>query len=281
MAISLIRALCQTTCRLYVLSQMCDEYSNHGVDRAKLVCIKAGESLPFIDLAFLVGSEQKEEKIAMVAEWEAKLPSTTCLAVTSDSVPLTTLQQGLSQPDRCLIVNWTTPVETTLFCEIVYNEQVAYEHVEQLESFAKVALRKDPHSIKGEIGYRGRLLASLVREAAFLIDQQYATIEDIDRACRNDSGYYLPFAGNLRYMDLMGTYAYGKVMEELNPELDNSTTLSETFKSRVQVSQEGETLIHGFYSYEAGERARWDELSRDFGKKIRELMDRYPASVTN
>src|SRR5690606_22811349 len=76
---------------------------------------------------------------------------------------------------------------------------------------------------------RSRLLAALVREAFYLIENGYVGVEDIDRACRNDAGYYLPFAGNCRYMDLMGTWAYGTVMADLNPELSNASHLPDFF----------------------------------------------------
>src|SRR5699024_7083286 len=105
------------------------------------------------------------------------------------------------------------------FLELVYNEVTDGDHVLWLNLQAKNYWKKDPYTIKDELGVRGKMIAAMVREAFYLVENGYASVEDVDRACRNDAGMYMPFAGNFRYMDLMGTDVYGVVMEKLNEEL--------------------------------------------------------------
>jgi 3-hydroxybutyryl-CoA dehydrogenase len=118
-------------------------------------------------------------------------------------------------------------------------------------------------------------LCALVREAFYLIDQDYATMEDIDRACRNDAGYYLPFAGNFRYMDLMGTYAYGLVMKDLNPELSTQTQIPESFASLFNGRNDA-AETRSFYGNTREELDKMKMTAREFSYKIHRLMQQFP-----
>jgi len=116
----------------------------------------------------------------------------------------------------------------------------------------------------------------MVREAFYLVQNRYASIEDIDRACRNDAGYYLPFAGNFRYMDLMGTYAYGLVMKDLNKELSTESIIPEFFKKIMEEGGKGMENKNGFYQYNEEEVKKWNKLFNSFSYKIKRIIEKYP-----
>src|SRR5690606_114563 len=119
------------------------------------------------------------------------------------------------------------------------NEVTDPDIVSWLKNIAEKEWNKDPYNVKSELGTRGRLKAAMMREAMFLVEAGYANIEDIDRACRNDAGTYLPFAGNFQYMDLMGTFAYGVVMEKLNKELSNATQTAPFIDQVIENGNDG------------------------------------------
>ena len=121
----------------------------------------------------------------------------------------------------------------------------------------------------------------MAREAFFLVENGYASIEDIDRACRNDPGYYLPFAGNCRYIDLMGTYAYGIVMKGLNPELSKDIEIGKFMKNIISEEDFGMENGKGFYEYEKGDSERWHEIFRKFSTQIHEIIKKYPFDNQN
>ncbi len=52
---------------------------------------------------------------------------------------------------------------------------------------------KEPSLIRKDIrGFiTNRLMYAMMREAFHLVENEYATYEDIDRACRNDFGYWI------------------------------------------------------------------------------------------
>src|SRR5690606_27326180 len=135
---------------------------------------------------------------------------------------------------------------------------------------------KDPYVLENNEGIRAKLLAALVREAFYLIENGYVGVEDIDRACRNDAGYYLPFAGNCRYMDLMGTWAYGAVMAELNPELSHSSHIPDFFMQITNAGGKGMENGEGFSTYSEEDKKMIQESFQKFSQEIRELMAKYP-----
>lgn len=116
----------------------------------------------------------------------------------------------------------------------------------------------------------------MLREAFYLVDNGYVSVEGVDRGCRNDSGYYMSFAGNFRYMDLMGTFIYGLVMQDLNPELSKSSQLPAFFQDLIQQGRLGMDSGKGFFDYQPGETQHWDALFQRFSYQIAELMAKYP-----
>ncbi|MCF0069519.1 3-hydroxyacyl-CoA dehydrogenase family protein [Dyadobacter sp. CY261] len=229
-----------------------------------------------VRLAILVTEEDADLKRQWIREIEAKVSGETLIAVNTETIGLDVLQANALYPERIIGLNWTEPADTTLFLEIIANDMTDATHVAYLEEIAQTSWNKDPYVIHGNTGIRMRLLAALIREAFYLVQNGYANVEDIDRACRNDAGYYLPFAGNLRYMDLMGTYAYGMVMKDLNSELATDTKLPGFFTEMVRRGEWGmEEGGKGFYQYDDGEVERWRELMGKFSLEIRELIGKY------
>lgn len=229
-----------------------------------------------ISRAILVTEENLSVKKQQIARLEELLPKDTLIAVNTESISLADLQEGTSAPERILGANWVEPAHTTLFLEIISNEVTSKQLVDDLYQTARDIWKKDPYVIHGNSGVRTRLFAAMLREAFYLIKNGYANVEDIDRACRNDAGYYLPFAGNLRYMDLMGTYAYGMVMKDLNPELASDRIAPEFFEALVQQKRFGMESGSGFYEYQPGENEKWDVLMNKFSHQISGLIQRYP-----
>lgn len=198
------------------------------------------------------------------------------IGICTNYIPLSRFQHDTKYPGNILGMNWTEPAHTNFFLELVANTKTHHSVVDFLEKFAIRYLGKDPYIITGETGVRSKMLAAMAREAFFLIEKGYAKVEDIDRACRNDAGTYMPFAGNFRYMDVMGTYAYGVVMKKLNKELSNATKLPDFFVEKLQKKKYGMKVKEGFYKYDKNDIRKWNQKTRKFSYEIKELMEKYP-----
>jgi 3-hydroxybutyryl-CoA dehydrogenase len=122
---------------------------------------------------------------------------------------------------------------------------------------------------------------ALYREAFYLVENGYATVEDVDRACRNNAGYWMTLVGVFRWMDLTGVAAYHTVMKELFPTLSNSTAVPVLIDEIVKAGGRGVANAHGFYSYTPEEARGWEETFERFSYEIRALALRYPADVVS
>jgi 3-hydroxybutyryl-CoA dehydrogenase len=116
---------------------------------------------------------------------------------------------------------------------------------------------------------------AMLREAFNLVENGYATPEDVDRSLRNDLGYWITFAGPFRFMDLTGIPAYLTVMKDLFPELDNTSKAPETMEKLVAAGAKGVSNAQGFYPYTKEGAAKWEEKFIEFSFDIRKLAEKY------
>ena len=254
------------------------QYTSASVapDRLEVVNVLT-DGCPF-RLAVVITPENLAEKKKMIGLLESLLPEDATIAVNTESFELDLLQAGTRFPNRIVGANWTEPAHTTCFLELIGNEITDEARVEVLNNLARNAWKKDPYCLTHGSGIRHRLMSALIREALFLVENDYASVEDIDRACRNDAGHYLTFAGNCRYMDLMGTYAYGMVMQDLNRELAKDDAVAPFFTEILEKGSKGMENNAGFFDYQPGEVADWEEKKRRFSYQIQQLFEKYPFS---
>lgn len=213
-------------------------------------------------LAIAFTRDDLELKKEVIQKLASHLPADVGIAINTESIPLDQLQEAIGQPERIMGLNWSYPAHLTLFLEIITNVLTDPELVSDLETMARTKWGKDPYILQNGFSTRARMMAAWAREAVYLVENGYASMESIDRACRNDPGYYLPFSGNFRYMDLMGTYAYGMVMKDLNPDLAKTRSVSSN-------------LVNDLRNYLPSNRELDDDLLLHFGKEIRRLILKY------
>jgi 3-hydroxybutyryl-CoA dehydrogenase len=120
---------------------------------------------------------------------------------------------------------------------------------------------------------------AMYREGFHLVENGYATIEDVDRACRNNAGYWMTLVGIFRWMDLTGVPAYHTVMKDLFPTLSNNQEVPELIDKVVKAGGRGVANAKGFYEYTPEEAKLWEETFIRFSYEIRELAMRYPADI--
>jgi 3-hydroxybutyryl-CoA dehydrogenase len=231
---------------------------------------------PRRQLAIAITGEDLCEKKEVIRKLEDHISATSLIAINTESIPLSILQQDCDYPERLIGLNWSEPAHTSFFLEIITNENTNKKLSRDLFRLARTSWNKDPYLVCSDLSIRAKMFSAMVREAFFLVQNGYASIEDIDRACRNDAGYYLPFSGNFRYMDLMGVYAYGLVMKDLNPELSKEASLPDFFKELIRRGGLGMENQEGFYEYEVGDAEHWDKQFREFSFQIREIIQKYP-----
>jgi 3-hydroxybutyryl-CoA dehydrogenase len=124
-----------------------------------------------------------------------------------------------------------------------------------------------------------RLMYAMLREAFHLVEAGIADIETVDRSYRNDMGWWSTIAGPFRWMDLTGIPAYMAVMEDLLPELDNSTKVPKLMRAMTKSGALGIANQKGFYKYTKAEAAKWEKVWVNFTYDIRGLAEKYQKQV--
>ena len=227
-------------------------------------------------LVIAITNENLSEKKTLLQQVEPLIASDTIIVINTESIPLHEIQQCAIHKERIIGANWVEPVHTTFFLEIITNEHTSKALADKFYSLAKHCWQKDPYLLTHGRGIRTRMLCAMIREAFYLIEKGYVTPEDIDRACRNDPGYYFPFAGNFRYMDLMGTFIYGVVMQDLNPDLSKAQDIPDFFKEIMAKDRYGMENGKGFFEYEKEEIENWHAIFRKFSYQIQKIIEKYP-----
>lgn len=198
----------------------------------------------------------------------------------TSAIPISDLQVFVSNPERFFGLHWMEPAFTTRFLEVICGDKSDLKKAQFLYDLGElwqketVLLKKD---IPGFIA--NRLMYAMYREAMHLVDEDYASVEDVDRACRNVAGYFIPMMGVFRWMDFTGIASYRKVMKDLFPTLDNSDAPGKLINKIVNEGGTGIFNGKGFYQYTEEEKKIWQELYSNFSFEIRDLTLKYPADI--
>ena len=224
--------------------------------------------------------ENVEKKKQVFQQLENVLSPTAVIGSNTSAIPVTILQSGLKHPERLLGIHWGEPAHILRFLEVICGEQTDIRYAEKIVTLAE-KWGKEPSLIRKDIrGFiTNRLMYAMMREAIYLVENDYATIEDIDRACRNDMGYWITFAGMFRFMDLTGIPAYLTVMKDLFPQLDNSPKAPRFIEELVASGAKGVSNAHGFYPYTKQSAEKWERLFIEFTYDIRKLSEKYPKDI--
>lgn len=224
--------------------------------------------------------EDMEIKKSVYHKIENEVSSETIITSNTSAIPISILQKQVKVPARFFGLHWAEPSHTTRFLEIICgddSDQSLAEWLYELSHFwgkEPTLVRKD---IRGFI--TNRLMYALYREAFHLVENGFASVEDVDRACRNNAGYWMTLVGIFRWMDLTGVPAYHNVMKDLFPTLNNQTEVPKLIDDLVKDGAKGISNAHGFYDYTPEEAQLWKETFEEFSYDIRRLALKYPADV--
>jgi 3-hydroxybutyryl-CoA dehydrogenase len=228
--------------------------------------------------------ESTVEDIAIKKQVFRKIEESVSAAViigsNTSAIPISLFQKDALHPGRFVAIHWSEPAHVSRFLEVACGEQtrpaVARRVIALAANWDKepALLRRD---IRGFIS--NRCAYALYREAFHIVEQGWATMEDVDRSLRNDIGWWIPFAGPFRYMDLTGGAAYGAVMKDLWPELSCGTQVPEKMKKVMAAGGKGIANAKGLYAYTREEAEQWERRYREFNYDIRRVARKYPEQT--
>jgi len=224
--------------------------------------------------------EDLDIKKSVYKKIEPHISEEALLTSNTSAIPITQLQEMTRHPQRFFGLHWAEPSHTTRFLEIICGDHSDIKSGEYLYDLSH-HWNKEPILVRKDIpGFiTNRLMYAMYREAMFLVENGYATVEDVDRSCRNNAGYFMTLAGVFRWMDLTGVKAYHTVMKDLLPTLNNDTDVPQLIDKIVKEGGNGISNAKGFHEYTEEEAREWEKVFREFSYKIRELALEYPADI--
>ncbi|MEO9021822.1 MAG: 3-hydroxyacyl-CoA dehydrogenase family protein [Ginsengibacter sp.] len=246
----------------------------------KLVITEDYKQLLQCELVMECTVENLEIKKMVYEKIEAVISPDALLTSNTSAIPISILQSQTKYPQRFFGLHWAEPSHTTRFLEVICGDLSDIKKGEYLYELS-YKWGKEPTLVRKDIrGFiTNRLMYAMFREAFHLVENGYATVEDVDRACRNNAGYWMTLVGVFRWMDLTGVAAYHNVMKDLFPTLDNSTEVPRLIDDLVKSGGKGIANGRGFYNYTEEEIKLWKETFTEFSYEIRNLALKYPADV--
>jgi 3-hydroxybutyryl-CoA dehydrogenase len=225
-------------------------------------------------------TENIEIKKQVLSKIEAEISDSAILSTNTSAIPITVLKDFVKKPNRFLGMHWAEPAFSTKFMEIVCSPDTDIEIAEYLYSQTCI-WGKEPTLVRKDIrGFiTNRIMYAMYREAMFLVENGYATIQDVDRSCKNDGGHWMPFCGLFRYMDITGLQAYYHVMQDLLPTLNNDTKTPDLIANIAKNGGNGISNGKGFYNYTKEEAIEWEEAYERFSFEIYKLSAKYPSDL--
>jgi 3-hydroxybutyryl-CoA dehydrogenase len=200
--------------------------------------------------------EQLPLKRTVFAALERLAPATVPLASNSSSFPISEIGAGLATQARMLGLHFFMPAHLVPAVEVVRSGKTD-EAVAQAVTAIMRSVGRKPVQVRRDIpGFLGnRLQHALMREAIALVEQGFASPEDVDTVVRYGFGFRYIAAGPLLQKDHSGIDIHCAAATTMYPHLTNTAEPSPLLRQLVERGEVGmkSPSRKGFY--------RWDEAS--------------------
>jgi len=207
---------------------------------------EAGEKADFVIEAI---SEDETAKKGLFRTLDAVCPAGAILASNTSYMDIFQFVET-DRPDKVLITHWFAPPHIIPLVEIVRGPRTSQETVDRVKALL-IAAGKKPIVISRFLpGFiANRLQSALNNEVLHLLDNGYATPEDIDLATKSSFGLRMPILGLVKRMDYTGLDLAQKIIENAVYKIPPQRTRSETVDRLVSQERLGVKTGGGFYEY--------------------------------
>jgi 3-hydroxybutyryl-CoA dehydrogenase len=222
-----------------------------------------------VELVIESAPESMELKQKMFAHMDAISDKTTVLASNTSGLSITAIASRCRHPERVLTTHFWNPPHLMPLVEIVLGEKTS-QPVAQAVRELLLACGKVPVVVKkdrpGQLG--NRLQMALVREAAHIVAEGIADVEDVDLVAKNGFGLRMPVYGIFEHQDAVGLDMGLSILDYVAKDLYNEPKAPNFYRDKVASGELGAKSGKGFYD--------WSKKSIEEVKKRR---DRFVIDV--
>ncbi|HMA20689.1 MAG TPA: 3-hydroxybutyryl-CoA dehydrogenase [Gemmatimonadaceae bacterium] len=230
-----------------------------GIERGKVTAEQRDSALGKLsfttDLAQLASCdivieavvEDLEMKNAMWKDLNEVCPADTIFASNTSSLTIAAMAAACGRPDKMLGLHFFNPVPLMKLVEVVRTITTSDETIETAFAFAK-RLGKEPVRAKDNSGFIvNLLLIPYMLDAIRALENNVATIEDIDKAMQLGAGYPM---GPFTLLDFVGLDTSYKIAEIMFDEYREKRFAPPPLLKRMVIAgMYGRKSGKGFYDY--------------------------------
>ncbi len=205
------------------------------------------EAVAQADLVIEAIVEKLEAKKELFAKVAKMAPAAAILVSNSSTFVPSSMASATGKPDKFANLHYFNPALQMALVEVVIGPQSSPETIEALMNFAP-KIGKQAIKVQKEIeGFIvNRLLGALNKEAWFLLENGYATAQDIDSGAEKGLGHPM---GSFRLMDLIGLDIVHDIRSAKYNAGNEAERPPQILVDKVQKGELGRKTGKGFYSY--------------------------------
>lgn len=215
---------------------------------ARLTFSTSIHSLNTADFVIEAAVEKLDIKREIFKKLDEVTPKHAILATNSSTIVSSKLADVTSRPDKVCNVHFFNPALVMELVEVVQGPHTSDQTAQMSVEFVN-SIHKLPVLLKKEISgfVANRILGKLMDEAVYLLENGYATHEDIDLVCTKALNHPIgPFA----LMDLTGIDVnYFVRMQRYQESGNESDKPAKLIQEKVERGELGRKSGKGFYTY--------------------------------
>jgi 3-hydroxybutyryl-CoA dehydrogenase len=230
-----------------------------GVNRGKLTPREAEETMKRIkgttnlteavhdaDMVMEAVYEDMKVKKEVFQKLDEACPSHTILASNTSALSITEMASVTKRPEKVIGLHFFNPPYAMKLVEIVLGAQTSEETRKTADNFVRT-LGKETVTVKDSPGFIvNRIVLPMLNEAAYLVHEGKASIEDVDKAAT--LGMNFP-AGPFRLADFVGLDIALAVLENLYKAFGEKFKPCPLLVEKVKAGHLGLKTRKGFYEY--------------------------------
>jgi 3-hydroxyacyl-CoA dehydrogenase len=196
-------------------------------------------------------TEDLSIKRDVFADVGAAAPDDAVLASNTSGIPITDIADGFEFADRLVGCHWWYPPYLLTPVEVIRGQETADGPFERMQSFIK-SVDRDPVVVNKDVpGFVwNRIQHAVIRECLHLVEEDVASIADINRAIRDGYATRTSVIGPFETMDIAGLELVKTVSAELYPYLDDDDDPSPLFDEYISSGRGGIDDGAGFFEYD-------------------------------